>query len=97
MQKCILLALKTTAYGSKKEKKNLPVKWEISDPSHPSPPGPSTARAVPLLPSRKTGREEGIGEVGWDGKWNPSISEVNGKKKSKWVIESRSYDQYKPA
>jgi hypothetical protein len=55
------------------------------------------ARDVPLLPSRITGREEGIGEGGWDGKWNPSISEVNGKKKSKWVIESRSYDQNTPA
>jgi hypothetical protein len=45
------------------------------------PPGLSMAQAVPRLPSRITGREEGIGEAGWDGKHNPSIlgrNKVNG-------------------
>jgi hypothetical protein len=41
------------------------MEWVLFDPSHLSSPALSDAQAVPLLPSRITGREEGQGR--WDG------------------------------
>jgi hypothetical protein len=52
------------------------------------------AQDIPLLPSRITGREEGLGEVGWDGKWNAFIPERKGNKQTKREGGKKRFDRH---